>query len=105
MQTIAELAREYPGVSITIQAADLLAFGEKLVADTMAAARRDEAARIKAAEAADLITGEEAETLFGVSTATLWRWRKRGYIEGVSVGGRIKYRKADCRRLLDQKNA
>lgn len=105
MQTIAELAREYPGVSITIQAADLLAFGEKLVADSMAAARGAEAARIKAAEAEDLITAAQAQELFGVSAPTLWRWRKRGYLEGVPVGGRIKYHKADCRRILAREGA
>lgn len=103
--SIAELAREYPGVSITIAAADLIAFGEKLVADTMAAARGAEAARIKAAEAEDLITAAQAQELFGVSAATLWRWRKRGYLEGVPVGGRIKYHKADCRRILAREGA
>ena len=103
MSTIAEIARDFPQVSITIQAADLLALLERLVADTMAAARADEAARIKAAEAEDLITDAEACRLFGVSKQTLWRWRAKGYIEGVAVGGRIKYRRADCRRILDQK--
>ena len=105
MQTIAELAREYPGVCITIQAADLLAFGEKLVADSMAAARSAEAARIKEAEAEDLITAAEAQELFGVSAPTLWRWRKRGYLEAIPVGGRIKFHKADCKRILAKEGA
>lgn len=103
MSTIAELAREYPGVSITIQAADLVAFGERLVADTMAAARADEAARIKRAAAEDLISDTEACRIFKVSKQTLWRWRAKGYIEGVSVGGRIKYRKTECERILANK--
>lgn len=105
MQTIAELAREYPGVSITIAAADLLAFGEKLVADTMAAARQDEAARVKAASAEEFISEADACRLLGVSSQTLWRWRKRGYIESVSVGGRIKYRKEECQRILSGEGA
>lgn len=105
MQSIAELAREYPGVSITIAAADLVAFGEKLVADTMAAARKDETARIKAASAEEFISEADACRLFGVCPQTLWRWRKRGYIEGVSVGGRIKYRKEECQRILSREGA
>ena len=100
MEKISNIAREYPGVSITIQAADLVAFGEQLVADTMAKAREDEAARIKSAEAEELITDAEACSLFGVSKQTLWRWRKRGYLEGITVGGRIKYRKEECRRII-----
>lgn len=105
MQNIAELAREYPGVSITIAAADLVAFGEKLVADTMVAARKAEAARIKAASAEEFISEAAAARLFGVSSQTLWRWRKRGYIEGISVGGRIKYRKEECQRILSREGA
>ena len=103
--TIADLAREYPGVCITIQAADLVAFGERLIADSMKAARADEAARIAAADAEDLVSEAEACQLFGVSKQTLWRWRKRGYIEGVPVGGRIKYHKAECRRILAKEGA
>lgn len=105
MQSIAEIARECPQVSITIQASALLEFGRQLVADTMAAARREEADRIKEAEADTLITDEDARALFGVNASTLWRWRKRGYIEGIPVGGRIKYRKADCQRILAGKRA
>lgn len=105
MQSIAEIVRECPQVSITIQAGALMEFGRQLVADTMAAARREEADRIKEAEADALITDEDARALFGVNASTLWRWRKRGYLEGISVGGRIKYRKADCQRILAGKRA
>ena len=89
-------------MSITIQAAALLAFGEKLIADTMAATRAEEAARIKAAEAGEMLTDQEACELLGVTSNTLWRWRKRGYLSGVQVGGRIKYRKSDCLRILEK---
>ena len=64
----------------------------------------EEAARIKSAEAEELITDAEACSLFGVSKQTLWRWRNRGYLEGIYVGGRIKYRKADCRQILNKKD-
>lgn len=87
---------------LIIKSCDLLEFGRQLVADTMAAARREEADRIKEAEADALITDKDARALFGVTASTLWRWRKRGYIEGIPVGGRIKYRKADCQRILKQ---
>ena len=105
MNELKQLAREYPEVSITIKATDLVAFGEQLVADTMAKAREEEAARIKAAEEEELITDADACSLFGISKQTLWRWRKRGYITGVSVGGRIKYRKKECQRILSQEVA
>lgn len=101
MQTIAEIARDYPQMSITIPAADLLEFGKQLVADTMEAARQEEAARSKESEADEMLTAAEACKFLGITDATLWRWRKRGYISSQPVGGRIKFKKADCRRILN----
>ena len=88
-------------MSITIPAADLLEFGKQLVADTMEAARQEEAARIKEAEADEMLTAAEACEFLGITDATLYRWRKRGYISSQAVGGRIKFKKADCRRILN----
>lgn len=97
---LAVLARECPQVSITIHAADLLEFGRRIATDTMTAARKDEAERIRAEQATELISSEDAVALLGVTKASLWRWRKRGYIEAVNVGGRIKYRRADCLKIM-----
>lgn len=101
MQTIAEIARDFPQMCITIPAADLLEFGKQLITDTMEAARQEEAARIKEAEAGEMLTAAEACKFLGITDATLWRWRKRGIITGQPVGGRIKFKKADCRRILN----
>ena len=89
-----ELLASCPNVSITLQAADLVEFGERLIADAFARAREEDN------DDSELLSVEEAKQFFGVSENTLWRWRKRGYLEGVPVGGRIKYRRADCERII-----
>lgn len=94
--TIEDIAKTFPDASFTIRASDLIAFGERLVTETMARAREEDT--MNKVEA--LITDEEAQGLFGVTSTTLWRWRKRGYLEGIPVGGRIKYRRLDCERIL-----
>ena len=81
---IMELAKQFPQVSITVQAADLLALGSSIVSDTMARYRAE----------------IEAREMLGVCDRTLYRWRRAGYIEGVRVGGAIKYRRSDCRAIL-----
>lgn len=97
--TIEEIIANFPNVSLTIQASDLIAFGERLVSETLARAKEE------GAKTGDtLITEDEVRNLFGVSSTTLWRWRKRGYLEGVPVGGRIKYRSSDCQRILKEEN-
>ena len=55
-------------------------------------------------EAADsqpaVTTAQEAGEMLGVCERTLYRWRRAGYIEGVRIGGVIKYRRSACRAIL-----
>ena len=98
--TILELAKQYPQVSITVQAADLLALGSSIVADTMARYRAEIEARERAEKEEKMLTAQEAGEMLGVCEKTLYRWRRAGYIEGVQVGGVIKYRRSACRAIL-----
>ena len=98
---LSKLIKNSAQISITVSADDLMAWGEELIKQAIAAARVEEANRIRAIQAERLITEEEACNIFEVSKQTLWRWRKKGYITGVSVGGRIKYHEAECRRILE----
>ena len=84
-----ELAKQYPQVSITVQAADLLALGSSIVADTMARYRAEIEARERAEKEEKMLTAQEAGEMLGVCDRTLYRWRRAGYIEGVRVGGVI----------------
>ncbi len=97
---IIEIAKQYPQVSITVQAADLLALGSTIVTDTMAKYRAEIEARERAEKEEKMLTAQEAGELLGVCDRTLYRWRRAGYIEGVRVGGVIKYRRSDCRAIL-----
>lgn len=101
MANLLELAREFPAVSITVNAADLLALGSAIVADTMAQYR----AEIEAEKRETLLTATEAGQLLGVCEKTLARMRKRNAIEGVRVGGQIKYRRSDCLAIINERRA
>ena len=59
--------------------------------------------KIRAEKEHALLTAKEVAEYFSVSTKTVTRWRKAGYIEPVAVGGIYKYRRSDCRRLLEEK--
>ena len=98
--SILEIAKQYPQVSITVQAADLLALGASIVSDTMAKYRAEVEARERAEKEEKMLTAQEAGKMLGVCEKTLYRWRRVGYIEGVRVGGVVKYRRSDCRAIL-----
>ena len=97
---ILEIAKQYPHVSITVQAADLLALGASIVSDTMAKYRAEVEARERAEKEEKMLSAQEAGEMLGVCGRTLYRWRRAGYIEGIRVGGAIKYRRSDCRAIL-----
>lgn len=97
---ILEIAKQYPQVSISVQAADLVALGSSIVADTIAKYRAEVEARERAEKEEKMLTAQEAGEMLGVCEKTLYRWRRAGYIEGVRVGGAIKYRRSDCRAIL-----
>lgn len=99
---ILEIARQFPQVSITVQAADLLALGSSIVADTMARYRAEIEAKERAEKEEKMLTAQEAGEMLGVCERTITRWRSVGYLKGVRVGGTTKYRRSDCRAILAQ---
>lgn len=83
-KNLAELAKEVPGLSINASFADLV-----------------EAFRVVAKEhkreLEDIVISEKEETypspkqvceILGVDNSTLWRWKKKGYLIPIEIGGK-----------------
>lgn len=102
--TIIELAKQCPGVAITIRAEDLEQFGAALIEGTMKQYRADIEAREAEERNEKLLTAKEVAAKFGVCTKTITRWRKAGIITPIPVGGLLKYRNSDCRRIIEEKD-
>ena len=102
---IIELSKRFPQMSLMVQASDLIAFGKAIVSETMAVYQTEMAEREKADKEEKMLSAQEAGNILGVTPKTLFRWRKAGYIEGVCIGGSIKYRRSDCRAILANRRA
>ena len=100
---ILELAAKHPQIIIQVTGADLLSFAETIVEKTLLIHRAELEARERAEKEEKMLTAQEAGEMLGVCERTLSRWRRAGYIEGVRVGGVIKYRRSDCRNILNGK--
>lgn len=96
-----EMATRYPQMCVSVQASDLAAFGAAIVRDAMTKQRAacEEQAREAAGE--KLLKADEVGRMLGVSERTLARWRERGYLEAANLGGQIRYRLSDCRRIIE----
>lgn len=98
---IAEMAARYPQMCITVTASDLAAFGSAIIEEAMDRQRIAAEQQARAAAEERLLKPDEACQLLGISPRTLARWRKRGYIDAVTLGGLVRFRRSDCRRILE----
>ena len=65
---------------------------------------QDERDAMKPAEKEDkLLTADEAANLLNITSVTLWRWAKSGYLKSVKAGRKRHYWKSDIDKLLDNK--
>lgn len=48
-----------------------------------------------------LVTTEKAMELLDVSKTTMWRWKQRGYLTPIRIGGNDRYRLSDIKKIID----
>lgn len=87
-----------PGLSIQVAAADLRAIVAGMV-------QGEQAKITKALEAhreKPTMSRAEVARALGVTTATLWRWAKDGYLTPVKIGSKVLYRASDIEQMLNR---
>lgn len=97
MIDILSLAKEAPGTIIAVRADDLMEANTRLINRVRADLEKELAER----NTATLMTRETVLEQLNVSTTTLWRWEKRGYLVPVEVGGQRRYKSTDIKRIME----
>ena len=100
--TLLELAKTCPDVTISVKASDLIEAGrtikEELLQELNALQPED-----RVPENEQLLSREETMEKFKISSATIWRWKKCGYLVPVKVGSMDRYRLSDVNAILLKK--
>ena len=99
---ILELATQCPDITISIKASDLLTAGRTLKDEILEELRANQEDH-PAPAAEQLLSREETMEKFKISSATIWRWKKCGYLVPVKVGSMDRYRLSDINALLAKK--
>ena len=47
------------------------------------------------------LTAKETAKICGVTTPTLWRWNKTNYLKSYKVGGKVRYKLSDVKRIME----
>lgn len=72
-----------------------------MMAESIANAKAELHAEITARNTEVYHSADAVCRRIGVDRSTLWRWSKRQYLVPVQVGGKIRYKESDLRRILE----
>ena len=97
MIDLIRLAQEAPGTIISIPVKDLVSANERLVEKTISDMERI----ITEKRETVYLTRDQVLAKLNVDPSTLWRWKKRGYLVPVKVGGENRYRSTDIDKILE----
>ncbi len=83
-------------ISVTISAEELRGFFKEIVR----AHDEEERARVENEKDGDkFLTAKETAQRLNCSLPTLWRWNKSGYLRPLKIGGKVRYRVSDVKKL------
>lgn len=96
---ITDLIKQNQNVQLVVSASDL----RELVNEWYDEREAQKEAERKSIVESERISKTDAEKTLGVTSATLWRWSKSGYLVPIKVGRRNVYLKSDIDRILKSK--
>ena len=94
---IQQLAQCAPAINLTITASDLKDFAALLIAETKAELEQS----ISDSKAETYLSSEKVMEMMEISKTTLWRWKQRGYLVPVRIGGNDRYRLSDIQKIVE----
>ena len=96
-KNLVELAKECPGLQVTITLGELIEANRLLIAEV----KKELEQEIADSKAETYISREKTMEILDISSTTLWRWKKMGYLVPVTVGANDRYRMSDIRRIME----
>ncbi len=92
---ITEIIKENPNINITINAGDLMEFGQSIANQT--------AQTILQKHEEKVYTRNEVIQKFNICSTTLWRWDKFKLINSKKIGNRRYYPESEIKQLISTK--
>ena len=96
---IHELIKSGANINVTINIKDLQVWHKEVIEDT----RRKLEDAVISDKAETYPSPKQVSEILGVDLVTLWRWRKKGYLVPIELGGKRRYKMSDVKALLNKK--
>lgn len=99
MGTINELMDLGNNITVAIKLEDLVEFHREVIADV----KKELEAQVVEDREERYLSIKQVCELLSIDASTLWRWRKRGYLVPVSIGGKRRYILSEIKNILKKK--
>lgn len=96
--SILDAAKANPDLIVSIKLGDLLEANELLLEKS----KKDLKESLQQEQTETYPSKQKVASMLSVSVPTLWRWSKSGYLRPITVGGKIRYRMSDVKKILDK---
>lgn len=91
-----EVAQQNPDLIVTLKLGELLEFGQSIAASVIESQPAPEPVQ----KEEQYLSRNEVMEIFGISSATLWRWSK-DYLIPEKIGNNVRYRMSDIQKRLE----
>lgn len=98
MSKLLEYIHEYPRSVIAIDSEDLMEF----VKEVFEEANEKAEAKYQVEVSKKLLTREEVMEELKISSTTLWRWGKSGYLRPIHHGSKVMYQESDIEDMRNR---
>lgn len=96
-----EVAKEHPGMIVSISVGDLVKANKELLDNTV----RDLEKQLSEANQETYPSADKVAEMLCVDRSTLWRWEKTEYLVPVRFGGKVRYRMSDINNIINQQKS
>lgn len=96
-----EVAKEHPGMIVSISVGDLMRANQELIDNT----KRDMEKQLEETNHETYLNVAKVTEMLGVDRSTLWRWEKTEYLVPVRFGGKVRYRMSDINNIINQQKS
>lgn len=93
---LGHLSKQFPGITVAVTLEDLREWSEAIVFEAKQELEQSIAEQKTEAYLSPKVVAERLE----VDTSTLWRWKKKGYLVPVEIGGKRRYKQSDLNQLM-----
>lgn len=98
MKDLIEIANDYPDITLAVKAGELIEAIEYCVQKT----RKELEQQITDSKTETYPSQAEVAKILKVDISTLWRWKKKGYLVPIEIGGKRRYKMSEITKLLKE---